>query len=322
MRDTPLVSVIMPTYNQAKWIRRAIDSVINQTYLNWELIVWDDGSTDNTEEIVRSYNNPRIKYYYDENRGVYHVRNQSIRISQGEYVALLDSDDEWKNEKLFMQVSAMIAHPQIDLIFANFLNINIATKETAPVFKQCESSMKLLVVEQVDESLLIIKGGLLIGLAANNFIGTTSVLVRRELFESIGLFYEEVRNSADFELWWRLGLANGCFAYINKELHVRYKYPENLSSTSIIALENRIKILDICLQEAIRKDRKDLIPFMNRPFRNAWQNLISLYGDIGDRRGVLKAFFQSKEYGLALGSIRLLIVGLFGQNLWTRNTSK
>lgn len=96
-----LVSIIMPSWNTAKWIGESIESVINQTYSNWELIIVDDCSTDNTEEIVKVYKDDRIKFFKNEmNSGAALTRNRAIREAQGEWIAFLDSDDLWAPEKL------------------------------------------------------------------------------------------------------------------------------------------------------------------------------------------------------------------------------
>ncbi len=97
MSDKPLISVIMPTFNRAWCIKRAIDSVLNQTYQNFEIVITDDGSTDNTEEIIKSINDERIKYFkFSENLGVIEARNSSVINSKGKWLIFFDSDDELK----------------------------------------------------------------------------------------------------------------------------------------------------------------------------------------------------------------------------------
>jgi len=115
----PLVSIIMLTYNRANYIELAIQSVLDQTYQNWELLVLDDGSTDNTPEVMKRYStDTRIKYIQDPvNKGLGRKRNESLSFPTGTYVAILDSDDLWTNNtKLAAQVAHLEANPLIAVV--------------------------------------------------------------------------------------------------------------------------------------------------------------------------------------------------------------
>ena len=307
MNEFELVSIILPTYNRAEFIQRAIDSVLAQTYSNWELIVWDDGSTDNTAEIISAYQDERIRYFYDENHGVSYARNRAIEVSKGKLIAFLDSDDEWRAGKLEDQIKAMLAFPEIEVLFSDFQNINTITQKNYRTFDQYSNAMKLLDVKQLSNDLFLVKAGLPESIATANIIATDTIMVRREVIKRVGLFTEELRNSEDFELWWRMGLAGVRFAYINRVYLTRYKPPNSLSNHCILTYKNHLKALDICLKTAINRKRHDLVPYINRPIRNAWMNMIPLYGEIGDRKAMVNAFSQSIKYGLTLGAIRLLI---------------
>lgn len=106
----PLVSIIMPAYNAERFIEKSIESVLNQTYKNWELLIINDDSKDSTQTIIENYlkKDNRIKLYNQENnRGVAEARNKGIKISRGKYIAFLDSDDLWKNNKLQLQIEYM-----------------------------------------------------------------------------------------------------------------------------------------------------------------------------------------------------------------------
>jgi glycosyltransferase involved in cell wall biosynthesis len=106
MDGKPAVSVIIPTYNRANLLGRSINSILEQTFTDFELIVVDDGSSDNTRELVESFNDPRIFYVrHEKNRGVSAARNTGIKIARGEYIAFNDSDDEWLPQKLDKQVT-------------------------------------------------------------------------------------------------------------------------------------------------------------------------------------------------------------------------
>ena len=103
-----LVSIIMPSWNTAEYIGESIQSVIDQTYTNWELLIVDDCSTDNTDEVVKSFQDDRIKYLKNnENNGAALTRNRALREANGEWIAFLDSDDLWKPEKLEKQINFM-----------------------------------------------------------------------------------------------------------------------------------------------------------------------------------------------------------------------
>jgi glycosyltransferase involved in cell wall biosynthesis len=118
-QTAPFFSVIIPTYNRAYCIGRAIESVLVQTEPHWELIVVDDGSTDNTAEIVREYihREQRIKLVVQSNHGTGAARQTGIRLAQGDFVTFLDSDDEYEPEHLAVRRRSIQAHPEVDLFF-------------------------------------------------------------------------------------------------------------------------------------------------------------------------------------------------------------
>lgn len=116
-----MVSIIIPTYNRADTIRKSIDSILEQTYTNFELIIVDDGSTDNTEEIVHSVNDERLKYVkHMVNRGACAARNTGIDVAIGEYIAFQDSDDVWHNDKLKKQLN-VLKLTDADIVFCNLV---------------------------------------------------------------------------------------------------------------------------------------------------------------------------------------------------------
>ncbi|MEM7548224.1 MAG: glycosyltransferase family 2 protein [Bacteroidota bacterium] len=116
---TPLVSIITPTYNYAIFLPEIIQSVLDQTYENWELIIVDDGSTDNTSEVVQPYlKDHRICYIYQDNTGVSTARNKGIEKANGDYIQFLDADDLISKDKLKRHIVYMIANPQIDVAYS------------------------------------------------------------------------------------------------------------------------------------------------------------------------------------------------------------
>src|SRR6266852_191572 len=116
-----LVSVIITSYNYGHFIAQALDSVLAQTYSNWECIVVDDGSTDNTREVVERYAeaNPRIRYFWQENQRLAAARNTGIAKSSGEYFQFLDADDLIERRKLECQVEVLEHHQEIDIVYGD-----------------------------------------------------------------------------------------------------------------------------------------------------------------------------------------------------------
>lgn len=311
MRSSPLVSVILPTYNRAALLSRAIRSVLDQTYPNWELIIWDDGSSDRTQDVVASHADARIRYYRSENHGVAWARNQAINTSHGQYVAFLDSDDEWLPAKLKLQVEAFEMN-SVDMLFSDFINHHEEIGARTQAFPSYRDVMRSLQVDLLPGELVLIKAGLLESLAIENFIATDTVMVRREILTGMGGFQESLQNAEDFELWWRLGLTDARFAFHEHVLMIRHKPGGTLSAASLDSCENRLSALDLCRQEALLHGRQDLIKSLGVSYRNTWQIMIPLLALQGDRRGMLKAFFQSLEYGFRPGTVRLLLNSLFG----------
>ena len=117
----PLVSVIIPTFNRAYCVGKAIDSVCTQTHQNTEILVLDDGSTDGTRELIeQSYaDDPRVRYSFHENRGVTATRNRGLSLARGDYVALLDSDDTWSSWKLELQLACMERCSDIGMVWSD-----------------------------------------------------------------------------------------------------------------------------------------------------------------------------------------------------------
>jgi glycosyltransferase involved in cell wall biosynthesis len=117
-----LVSIVIPAYNAEKFIAETIDSVIGQTYTNWELIVVDDGSKDGTKEVVAAYlGDPRVKYVHQQNAGVSLTRNHGIRLSKGEYITFLDADDHWQKNNLEEKIKFLEQNPVVDWVFSDRL---------------------------------------------------------------------------------------------------------------------------------------------------------------------------------------------------------
>ncbi len=191
-RELPKVSVVIPAYNHGQFLGEAIQSVLDQTFQDWELIVVDDGSTDNTREVVASFKDPRIRYIYQENRGAAGALNTGIRHACGEYIGLLGADDAWFPEKLSLQVAQLDSlPPKVGLVYSDLELFNQERSRVTGLFLQGRQPPR----GNVFKALMRHDGW---------FIGPASALIRREVFQKVGLFDEELRTHEDWELWVRI----------------------------------------------------------------------------------------------------------------------
>jgi len=185
----PKVSVVIPTYNRAHLIRRAIESVLNQTYQDFEIIVVDDGSTDNTEKVVRSFEDKRIRYIrHERNKGYPKALNTGITVARGEYIAFLDDDDEWLPTKLEKQTEKFEKVPdKVGLIYSGAevreREKNVIQKTYYPEFKG-DVRVRLLLGPMI--------------------CGSHTALIKKECFAKVGLFNEALKTCQDWDMWKRI----------------------------------------------------------------------------------------------------------------------
>ncbi len=228
LENKPVVSVIIPTYNRADLLGRAIRSVLIQTYTDFEIIVVDDASTDNTTDILKSINDPRIRIIrHETNKGGAAARNTGIKASRGKFIAFQDSDDEWLFEKLEKQMKIIEGlGNDFGVVYCGFLLWNGRTAKYIPNHD----------LENTD-------GDISKQILHRSFIGTPTVLIYRELFDKVGFFDERMPRLQDWELMIRL--SKMCrFYLINEPLVMAYSTPGNMSSSKIAWLRAIEIILD------------------------------------------------------------------------------
>jgi glycosyltransferase involved in cell wall biosynthesis len=188
--EKSLVSIIIPAYNQAQYLGKAIQSALGQTYSHLEVLVVDDGSTDDTPGVAQSFNDPRLRYIHQQNRGLSGARNTGIEHSLGEYLTYLDADDLFLPDKLATLVSALQEQPHLGFVAGQAIPIDEHDRQVGAVFASP-------VPGKPEEWLL------------GNPLHVGSVLVRREWQERVGRFDETLRSYEDWDMWLRLAL-DGC----------------------------------------------------------------------------------------------------------------
>jgi len=218
----PKVSVIVPTYNRAKFIERALDSVLNQTFLDFEIIVIDDGSIDNTKEVLYQYND-KIKYIYQNNSGISAARNRGINESLGEYIAFLDSDDFWAPEKLNEQVKVLDSNKKVGIVYVRMPIVNAKGEQLG--MKPAGVSGKNF------HELLHLWGDL----------PTSSVMTRKECFLKAGMFDVSLTMSEDTEMWIRIAKFYDLFEIEGKVLAYYYRHDDQITTSRIRVYLEQIK---------------------------------------------------------------------------------
>lgn len=228
----PTVSVIIPSYNHEQFIEECIQSVLDQTYQDFEIIITDDASSDRTVEIVESFNDPRIKLFkFAENKGASVASNNCISHSKGKYVAMLSSDDAWHPEKLEVQVKYLEQHPEIGAVFGKVEWVD----ETGRAIKYKDFPyMNVFDVKNRNRFKWLrhffYKG---------NCLCHPCSLVRRECYQEIGMLNPALANLPDFDLWVRL-----CLRYeitiLNRRL-IRFRRMTNETNASGDTQSGRIR---------------------------------------------------------------------------------
>lgn len=187
MKHDPLVSVIIPAYNAAAYLPRALESVLAQTYKNYEILVVDDGSTDATAEIVKRF--PTVRLLSQPHSGAGAARNRGIEAARGSIVAFLDADDLWMPPKLEKQVAFLQHHPHIGMVICEHILVEEDGRERTS-----------------DKSVLF-KGDTVRNIFLHSDVATPTVIVRKQVFDKIGLFEEALLCAEDENLWMRIGIA-------------------------------------------------------------------------------------------------------------------
>ena len=216
--ERPFVSVILPTHNRCDELGKAIQSVLDQSYPNFELIVVDDGSTDETENVVRQYEDSRVHFVRtDKNGGSAYARNLGIREAKYDLIAFHDDDDLWRKEKLEKQVKALMA----------------ASPQTG--FSYCEmeyhrlDQKTILYVPRRDISMVRKNGFLYPELLRRNYVGGPTLLVRKECFDEVGVFDERLVIFEDWDMVLRLSKQYDA-AFVAEPLYDYFEHEKSLTT--------------------------------------------------------------------------------------------
>ena len=269
MNNIGNISVVIPTYNRRKTIGRSIDSVLNQTLFPSEIIVVDDGSTDGTCDYIQS-NFPSIKLLHQPNKGVSAARNKGIRYADTNWIALLDSDDEWFPQKLEKQVMTLSQSPDIkfchteEIWIRNGVRVNQMKKHQkygGHIFYKCLDMCR---------------------------ISPSSVLFHQSILDDVGYFDEDLKVCEDYDLWLRI-TAKFPVLYIDESLIKKYGGHEDQLSRVKDGIEShRIKVLEKLIMKKFTSVQR------NAMLKTLIEKL-TIFSIGAQKRGKIKAYNTSKK---------------------------
>lgn len=276
------VSVIIPCYRQAQYLAQAVDSALGQTYSHIEVIVVNDGSDDNAEEVAFTYGG-RIRYIRQDNGGLSAARNSGLAVASGNYVMFLDADDALLPAKIEKQIEVFQNDPSIDIVYCDFYSMDLSG---SVITDNCSVGKARSVMDgDIFESLLL--GG---------YFPVHAALLRKSLIEQVGGFDTALQSHEDYHLWLRLA-GMGCRAkYIDEKLVLYRKYSGSMSTQKNTMDETRTASLEDVVRAyplRVAKGLSNLQEF----YRHLHADLCEREWRIKEREVALEASTKVHEHG-------------------------
>ena len=316
MQDrTPLVSVTICCYNSERYIVQTVQSVLDQTFGDFELIIVNDGSTDCTEEIVRSFGDPRIRYEYQQNRGLAATRNRTLELARGKYIAFLDHDDLWVREKLALQIPLMEMRDDVAVSYGNAANIdgegNVILERYTDFFKPRDGDVF---------ADLLIEG---------DFINWQTVVIRRSVLDRVGGF-RAYKIAEDYDMLLRCAVDHTfvgmdyVLAQYRRHAHnygiVRMTQDSNhLHHRTMERWDELLEITEYWLAN-LPPRHKELLPALQRKIAKLHYDVgkyLCLQGDTRAGRAHLQKAWPESSSKWRAGAINIL-AGLLGSRFYPR----
>ncbi len=294
---TPRVSVVIPTYNYAHFICNAVDSVLAQTYQDYEIIVVDDGSRDNTGDVLAPYGD-RIRCVRQENAGPSTARNKGIGLAQGELIAFLDADDCWLPDKLEKQVRFLDANPEFGMVFSDMSHCVDGDMVHAAYLR--ERGYRY-----------VAQGSIYNNLLREGFIFTPTVMLRSKCLDLVGVFDVTMCNCEDVDLWFRMA-DRYQIGFLDEPLVIRNQHGANVTGNSEDYLKAPVLLMERLYAVNSDLERKSII---KERLKSMFYNLGYYYFSIDRmpecRKYMLKAMTIGKNPGGVLKYFALSLLPLF-----------
>jgi len=289
MMCKPLVTVIIPVFNCEKYIRDSVDSALNQTYSNIEVIAVDDGSSDGSHHILQTYGD-RISIISQKNLGAAVARNAGIAASTGKYVAFLDSDDFWFPEKIEAQVKYLEDHPEVKMVFCGWLEWPYSRNKGSPQPRRV-AQYDLQAIQQE------LSGDLYKELLLECVVHTSTVVMNIELTHDIGGFDPEFRKGQDYDYWLRASRKT-LIHKLSATLSLYRIHEESITSNpgsinyEYFAVKNALDKWGLSGFTGQKANRREVYKHLS----NTWLNFGSAFLEIGQAKHAKSAFIKAIQY--------------------------
>jgi len=267
------VSIVIPTYNSGQYISDTLESVFKQTYKNIEIILVDDGSTDNTKEVIQPYLKNIVYISQKNSGGPAKPRNVGIEHSTSNFVSFLDADDIFEPDKIEKSIELFKLKPSLGMVFNNFEKIDVESKKNRGKHIDENSSIWHLDIEQISKNMHRIKGeSAFEELLKINFIGTSGVVVRKDVFKTVGDFDEAVTLGGleDRDMWIKIAKSYD-IGYVDKVMHTYYIRDGSVSRRPVESSLAKIMVIKRYTNENLPNKTKKILK----------KNISKWYSDIG-----------------------------------------
>lgn len=320
-----MISVVIPSYNCANYLAYAIESALSQSYVQTEIIVVDDGSTDNTKEVVRKYNG-RIKYIHQDNKGLPGARNRGITEASGQFIAFLDADDRWRPNKLKYQVQVMETLPAVNIVFSDFSIFDEqGHKEESYFYKAfpffIESRYTIndifnrnykILKDETGEEIVVYYGQIAKYLFRGNFILPSSVVIRKSAIDRVGGFDENYKVAEETEFFLRFCTLNDAAFVDHPMVDYLVKRKGNLtgSSNTELLIKNAINV-QLKYISAHPEFYKENQPFIDAAVAKSYARLSYYHITIGLNKSAREEAIRSLGFKpIQMNSYLYWLVGL------------
>lgn len=269
-KHKPEVSVVVPCYNYGHLVSETLESLQKQTFSNWECIVVDDGSTDNTKQVTANYilQDNRFRYIYQHNKGLSSARNTGILAARGKFIQLLDADDCIAENKLLNQVNLLKLHTEISIVYSEVRYFNSGNQDKY-FYSLNEGNEPWMTAYSTHEAFCT-------ALIQNNLFAVNCALFRKEIINTCGLFNTNLKSVEDWEFWVRCSLQNALFLFDEKidsialvrihgnSMSQNLKRMQEASLVARYGLRNNIRTCSLKFKKNLSELNAQQIAYLNR----------------------------------------------------------